>query len=248
MNIDTHHYYLLVNVCCLIIPFIFSFHPKIQFYKNWNAFLLGITVMMFVFIPWDIIFTSIGIWGFNEKYTTGIFIFNLPLEEWMFFVCIPYACLFTYHCIKIITPNEPFPVFFKVFNRTILLLCVLIAVISCQKLYTFISHSFCALLLSYHLIILKSKYLNRFMLTFFIVLFPFIISNGILTGINFWEYPFVNTHADFISEKIVWYNNQHNLGVRIFSMPLDDVSYGLSMLLLSISVYEWKLKKHNLFP
>ena len=80
--------YLWLNLGSLAVPFLFSFHPKIQFYKHWSTVFPGILVMMLIFIPWDIYFTQHGFWGFNPDYLTGISLWGLPLEEWLFFVCI----------------------------------------------------------------------------------------------------------------------------------------------------------------
>ena len=101
----THYYYLLVNLGCFLVPFLFSFHPRLQFIRHIKAAMAGIGVMMFVFIPWDIYFTAQGVWGFNENYTVGLKLAGLPLEEYLFFICIPYACLFTYHCFTVLIQN-----------------------------------------------------------------------------------------------------------------------------------------------
>ncbi len=80
------------------------------------------------------------------------------------------------------------------------------------------------------------------MLTFILVFPLFIISNGILTGVEFWKYPILNLDPHDIVQSVVWYNNDHNLGIRIFSMPLDDIAYGMLMLLLTTTVYERSAK------
>src|SRR5688500_2532122 len=58
------------------------------------------------FIAWDIYFTGLGVWGFNDRFTLGIRFFNLPLEEYLFFFCIPYATLFSYNCMNIIVSEN----------------------------------------------------------------------------------------------------------------------------------------------
>lgn len=242
MNIE-RYYYLLVNLACLTLPLIFSFHPRIKFYKNWKALVYGLLVMMLIFIPWDILFTSLKVWGFNTQYITGTFIFNLPLEELLFFICIPYACMFTYHCLNIFLQDKPLPFILKKLAWMFAYASIIIAIIYYDRYYTFISHIFCGLLLFYHLIFLKSKYLENFILTYLILIIPFVISNGILTGIKFWEYSLINTNPENIIQNIVWYDNLENLRFRLFTMPVDDLSFGLTMLLIVTTVYEWQLHR-----
>lgn len=76
------------------------------------------------------------------------------------------------------------------------------------------------------------------MLTFVLISPLFLMSNGVLTGITFWEYPFLNDEVHNIANSIVWYNNDHNIQFRLFTMPIDDVAYGMLMLLLTTTGYE----------
>ena len=82
--------YLLLNLGSLSIPLIFSFHPKLKFFKHWKSLGIGILISMLIFIPWDVFFTINGIWGFNSNYYLGTNLFSLPIEEWLFFLIIPF--------------------------------------------------------------------------------------------------------------------------------------------------------------
>src|SRR5436309_400464 len=57
------------------------------------------------YIAWDVYFTSIYVWSFNTDYITGIYFFNLPAEELLFFFVIPYCCMFIYECVRSYFPG-----------------------------------------------------------------------------------------------------------------------------------------------
>ncbi len=89
-----------------------------------------------------------------------------------------------------------------------------------DKLYTAINYSVLVLLLTYT-VFKVPHILNTFFITFLIVLIPFSIVNGILTG-------------SFIEEPVVSYNNNENLGIRLGTIPIEDIGYAFSMLLMSL--------------
>jgi hypothetical protein len=45
---------------------------------------------------------------------------------------------------------------------------------------------------------------------------------------------------------IVWYNDQHNLSLRIGTIPVEDTLYSMLLLLLTITLYEWFKRKKPL--
>ena len=100
-----NYLYLLLDLGSLSIPFLYSFHPKLKFYQYWKFLFLAIPITMLVFIPWDIIFTQKGFWGFNDAYFLDTRIAGLPIEEWLFFICIPYACVFTHYSLLYFFPD-----------------------------------------------------------------------------------------------------------------------------------------------
>tara|TARA_R100000935_G_scaffold14034_1_gene28249 strand:- start:17519 stop:18205 length:687 start_codon:yes stop_codon:yes gene_type:complete len=225
-----NYLYLWLNLGSFIVPFLFSFHPKIRFYKKWKGFLIGVFVMMAIFIPWDIAFTNNGFWGFNDAYITGYKVFNLPIEEWLFFFCIPYACIFTHYAILALNKNFKFSE--KTVNgTTVLLFSILIVTLwyYYDRWYTLINFIYALLIVG--LVFNRNRAsLQSFFATYLIILIPFFIVNGILTGTG-------------IDDQVVWYNNDENLGIRLLTIPVEDVIYNLGMLLTVFACTEYFSRK-----
>jgi len=89
-----------------------------------------------------------------------------------------------------------------------------------DKMYTAVNYSVLVLLLTYTVFKVPAI-LNTFFITFLIILIPFSLINGILTG-------------SFIDEPVVYYNNSENLGIRLVTIPIEDIGYAFSMLLMSL--------------
>ena len=119
---------------------------------------------------------------------------------------------------------------------TSMLILFLVFITNMEKAYTSTAsiYALFILLLTW---IFQKDILPIFYLSFIFMLIPFLIVNGILTGA-------------FIPEEVVWYNNEENLGVRIYTIPLDDIIYCFGMMLTVASLYEFflrrKLKKQGL--
>jgi hypothetical protein len=203
---------------------------------------IGLTLLFF--IPWDIWFTRTGIWSFSDQYTMGFKILWLPVEEWLFFIAIPFACLFTYTCFRnyFISPFRARTVL--VINLVLITLCILLAIVFIEKAYTLYAVIFLMILLLFHLWN-KTSWISHFYLAFLVILIPFYLSNGLLTGLDFWNYPLLNSAPGLIKDQIVWYNNNENIGFRIWTVPLEDLFYGMSLILMTITWYEYFLSKRS---
>lgn len=230
MAIDPSYTYLLVDVGSIIVPFVFSFHPKLKFYKTWKAFFPAVIVTSIVFISWDISFTLFGIWSFNSKYLIGTNFLGIPVEEWLFFFCIPYASIFTYHCLKLFFRFEDLQHLGDTMTKFLIIILTIIAIIFIDRIYTSITFLLTSLFLIAHYFGLFSFVkIGRFYLIYFLLLIPFLITNGILTG-------------SWIDSPVVSYNPSHILGLRILTIPIEDSVYGLLLILTNVTIYEWILK------
>ena len=229
--------YLWVNLAVLAVPFVASFDKRVAFVKEWKAFWPACLLTMAAFIAWDVWFTHRGIWGFNEAHLAGIDLLGLPIEEWLFFITVPYACVFTYACFKKYIPDSPLGLGHRGVTTAMAALCLGLAFGFSDHAYLGLTSALCAIWLIGVLIQWRS-WMGHFWFAYLVLLVPFILSNGVLTGIEFWSYPVLHNSPEAITDHIVWYNNNENSGWRIFSMPADDLLYGLLLIGVNVSLFE----------
>tara|TARA_R110001592_G_scaffold96636_2_gene277351 strand:- start:6541 stop:7236 length:696 start_codon:yes stop_codon:yes gene_type:complete len=225
--------YLLLNLGSISIPLLYSFNKKMNFIKQWKTVFMAIILVAIFFIIWDVIFTKNGIWGFNEAYHLPYKIAGLPIDEMLFFICIPYASIFIHYSLEYFKPKLLLSSkAVKGITYFLLIITAVTLFFNLDKWYTSINYSLLILTLLVALFFAKDI-LKRFYISFVIILVPFLIVNGILTG-------------SFIPEPVVWYNNTENLGIRLFTIPIEDIGYAFSMLFWVVFLNE-QFKKSNFF-
>lgn len=217
--------YLWIILGTIIFPFLLSFDKKIHFYTHWKTVFPAIFVVGIFFLLWDNYFTEHGIWGFNERYIQGIYLFRLPLEEVLFFLVVPYACLFVYEVVKGYLPDLKLDLLGRAFAFLMVLSGLLLTIFYLRNWYTLTACSLSVLLVIGVHFRARAKWFNHFALAFIICLIPFLIVNGILTGFA-------------TPEPVVWYSENHITGIRIGTIPLEDLYYNLSMLLPIVLIHE----------
>lgn len=217
--------YFLIDGFAMLGPFIAAFSPRIRFYRDFLPFLVANFFVGVLFIGWDVLFTHFGVWGFNARYVVGIYFLRLPVEELLFFLCIPFSCVFTYRCL------DQFGLLARVVpmkdraEMIIVGLLVTVAVIFHSRLYTssaFLSAAFACLVVR---LLGGGRLLANCLVTYLFLLIPFFIVNGVLTGTG-------------LAEPVVRYNNAENMGIRILTIPVEDLFYGFSLIALNIGFFE----------
>jgi lycopene cyclase domain-containing protein len=222
--------YLLVDFFTIIVPLIFSFHPKINFYKTWKEFFASAIMVAAIFIIWDATFTNLGVWNFNPRYITGIYFLSLPIEEILFFICIPFSCVFTYYCLDKFYKLSWNTKAENVFCIVLSIFLLITGLIFSGKLYTsvtFISTAVFCLLLKF---VFKINWFGKAVSVYTLLLIPFMIVNGILTGTG-------------LEEPVVRYNELENLNIRLFTIPVEDIFYGFELILLNLFIYLQLLRR-----
>lgn len=218
--------YLTIIILSLLGPLVLSFDKKVHFYTHWKTIFPAILIVGAIFIAWDIYFTENGIWGFNPDYLSGIYFYNLPLEECLFFFVVPYACVFIYEVIKAYFPAFQPLRFSYAFAFIFSILAITLSIIFRENWYTFSALLGAGVL---NLIIYfgwTPKWYPHFVVAFIITTIPFLIVNGVLTGAT-------------TPEPIVWYSEDHIMGPRIVTIPVEDIFYNFLMLFPIVGIHEW---------
>lgn len=221
--------YLLVNFFTIIICFIFSFDKRIRFDRYFITFLKSSLVVAIPFIAWDVWFAHNEIWWFNDRYLIGLRIFELPIEEWLFFICIPFSCVFTYFCL-----NKFFDLtWINAWNNIIVfittIVCTVIALLHYHLTYTFVTGVVTTLTVLYLHFIVQKTWIGQASLVYTVLMLGFLPVNGILTGFG-------------LDEPIVNYNPSQFLGIRIGTIPIEDAVYGYAQFLLNIYIFDYLTK------
>jgi lycopene cyclase domain-containing protein len=216
-----HFTFLIILLLTVLYPIIRSFENKIEYYYKWKYAFTAIIFSLVIFIPWTIYFSTEEIWKYNSNFITNIYIKGLPLEEWLFFIIIPFASLYIYEVIHYYVKKS------MPYNLTILItillafLLVSFAAMFYNQVYTSSTFFGLAGLLIFHLIV-KSKYLFKFYIAYLLALIPFFLINGFITYL-----------------EIVTANDYYNVGVRIFTIPIEDFLFFMLNFLVAVTIFEW---------
>ena len=162
--------YLIINLLSVAVPFLAGFDKRLKFQKEWKFLIPSLLITLVFFIQWDVLFTHLGVWGFNERYLTGIKILNLPVEEWLFFIAIPYACVFTYRTLQFIFRKDYFGKAAKIISWVLIVILLLFAAIYYKRIYTSVTFSLTALFLLIHMLKIKSGYLGKFYFAYLFII------------------------------------------------------------------------------
>jgi lycopene cyclase domain-containing protein len=185
-------------------------------------FIIGI-----FFIAWDVFATARGHWSFNLAYVNDFKFLGLPIEEILFFITVPYSCLFVFDSVLHFLGDKELFSPRKWLFTVIGLLIILSSFGFYNKEYTFLA------ILSVGLSILVVSLVNVSLLsskTFWIytvlTLGLFLIFNYILTSL-----------------PVVQYSSTAITGFRITTIPIEDFLFNFSMLTNYLTIYIWASKK-----
>lgn len=223
-----HFVYLAVNFFTIVGPLLKSWNYKMRMRDNWAELWPTIGAVSLFFLVLDYFFTAWNVWQFNPEFITGIYVFNLPIEEILFFITTFYACMFVYEVLNYFIKNDILGKIAPYISIGLVVLNCVIAFIHIDLMYTFSHLLMAAITIIVHHLLLGNSVAGRFYLSYIVCLIPFLIMNGILTAC-----------------PVVIYNNAENLGIRIGTIPVEDTMYCLQMLMMNVTMYELLKKKFS---
>jgi lycopene cyclase domain-containing protein len=212
--------YLLVDLLTIAGPLALSFDRRVAFWRRWGALFPAILVSGGLHAAWDALVTARGDWSFNPAYVLPLRIAGLPLEEILFFVAVPYACVFIYEVVRAYLTEREVRVT-RAVSLPLAAAAAVTAVAFRGQHYTLIVCL--ALALFFALCSLPGVRLLRsrsFWIAQAISYVPFLAVNGVLTAL-----------------PVVRYDDSATWGVRVYSIPVEDFLYSFTLLGLSLLVY-----------
>jgi lycopene cyclase domain-containing protein len=219
--------YLLLVILIVLFPLLLSMRWKFRYADNYRYLFPAIAIVGGAYIVWDVVVTALGHWAFNDHHVTGVRVHGLPVEELLFFVVVPYSCIFIYENLEFFLPERAT----HAYRRGILLVPAALffigAAVFRQQQYTMAALASCGifLLLAFHFHpgLLASR---NYWAYIGLCMIPFVIFNFILTSL-----PVVVYNPQAIWGGDGWWNG------RFLTIPLEDFFYNYSMLSLYLLVY-----------
>lgn len=214
--------YLLFNILVLFGPIAASFEPRVRFFRAWSRAIGASALVAVPYLVWDALVTGHH-WWFNDLFTLGIRVAGLPIEEILFFLTVPFACIFVWEVLALRLPLERHP--YLISTQVLLTSAALPGAwfLDAGLVYTgiaFLALPFVSLAdwgLRVHLLRTRRFWIFQVVLILLITLF-----NGYLTG-----------------RPVVLYNDAVKSGLHLFTIPLEDFLYGFGHITLVLIVYEW---------
>ena len=98
--------YLALMAACLLATLPLELVLKAGVYRRPRRWLAALVPVFLVFNLWDWVAIRRGHWTYSLRYTTGVELLGLPLEELVFFLVVPTCALLTYQAVVRLLPSR----------------------------------------------------------------------------------------------------------------------------------------------
>jgi lycopene cyclase domain-containing protein len=209
MNSWAYYLFITAIAASLLMPFV----VKIQFWSRWKQLLFGLGAVSAPFILWDITATYQKHWYFNPEYTQSQRLLGLPVEEILFFIVVPLACMVVWAFIqtkrnqRVLSDGTARNI---MINAALLFVAVGVIAPGAYTRVVLLAGAISCILLSKHTGLITGK---RFWVFQLVVLGLFLVFNTILTQL-----------------PIITYNPDAIVGFKLGAIPIEDVLYNFALI------------------
>lgn len=213
--------YLLFNLIIFSGPFVLSFDKKVHYFTHWKRLFKAMWLPVLVYILWDSLVTNRH-WWFNNEFAGEFRILGLPLGEMLFFITVPYACLFSWEVMHTYFSDKKIADSFPSKWLGISLFLLSAIVFSFGFEYTGLAlAAFSAVFWAddankTQLFVWRNTWIYSALIVGFTLLF-----NGYLTA-----------------RPVVLYDYAYQLNLLVYTIPIEDFVYGLALMLWITVRYE----------
>lgn len=213
-------FYFWLDLVIIAFPLVLSFDRRVGFVRRWPAALASAALVGVPYLAWDSLMSRNGAWGFADRWAGTLRLLWLPPGEYAFFLAVPFACIFVHEVVRAYVPE-------KTARTTRLPWLITAAAIGAAaflfrgRLYTSTVLAATALFLVCAATLAPSALSRRsFWLSILVSYAPFLLANGLLTGL-----------------PVVTYGKEAILGLRVISIPVEDFLYSFSLLGFNLLAY-----------
>jgi len=214
--------YLLFDLLILAGPLALSLMPRHDFLARARSIVLATVVVAVPFVVWDSAVTG-SHWWFDARYTVGLGVFGLPIEEILFFIAVPYACAFSWETLVGGAKARATISAWVYLLPAIVLLAGVGMLVGGGPGYTA---------------------LTLFALGLAGTL-DHMLGTGLLRMPRYWTFAglviaFTGVFNSYLTWRpVVHYGESYQLGFRLGTIPVEDFGYGLALCTATVVLYQW---------
>ncbi len=217
------HIYTIIGILVPLGPLALSFDEKVYFFQYLAPVLGAILVAGSVFIVWDIFAVRKKHWSFNDSYVGSLRIARLPAGEWLFFMGVPYACIFIYETVTAYFGDSQIQGYDNLFlyaGYGLVLPGLIFGFLQKRAYTSWVAFAVSGAILMVSLFSAELWQSTAFWAYIGLCHFAFLLVNGI-----------------YVNLPTIYYNQEEFSGIRIIGIPCEDFLYNFSYLVLVLFSY-----------
>lgn len=211
--------YLLLALGILVIPVVLLFVKKTSFNQTIKFAIPAVLITGLAFSIFATVLVIAGVWSFHPAYLTGISLWKIPVEEFLFSTAISLAGIGVYVTLNAFFPNNGLDKFSLSFSNLLMGICVAMLIFTYTKWYSAISFGALFVLIFYIEYLNKLRFTYKFYRGFLVALILFYIAYGLISAL-----------------PVISYTDVINL--KLGAIPFESHFYFMGMLLMSVYLFE----------